>query len=73
MILHTIVPYEQIFHTNDDNPGNEMTVFVNNVQLVVRRQDDQWQLTRLISTNPNDYLDKRYQPGQYISFKQIVQ
>lgn len=73
MILHTIVPYEQIFHTNDHNPGNEMTVFVNNVQLVVRRQDDQWQITRLISTNPNDYLDKRYQPGQYISFKPIVQ
>lgn len=73
MILHTIVPYEQIFQPNeDDQRANEMTVFVNNVQLVVRKQNEQWQITRLISTNPNDYLDKRYQPGQFISFKPIV-
>lgn len=73
MILYTIVPYEEVFQTSDDKSMNEMTVFVNNVQLVVRQQDDKWQITRLISTNPNDYLDKRYQPGQFLSFKPFVQ
>ncbi|PWA13561.1 hypothetical protein DCC39_01315 [Pueribacillus theae] len=68
MIHYTIMPYEAVFSTQEEK-SNERIVQLNNVQLVVQPKDDKWEIIRLISTDPNDYLNTSYQPGQMISFK----
>ncbi|MFA8438696.1 YlzJ-like family protein [Pueribacillus sp. YX66] len=74
MILYTVVPQEDIFSTGQLQEQNkEMTVAINNVQLVVQQKEDKWEIIRLISSDPNDYLNEHYQPGQLLSFKPYLQ
>lgn len=62
-LLHTIVPLEQIFP--GEQPQTE-TVMLGGAFVEGVRQKNGVQITRLISTDPKMYLDKRYQIGQSI-------
>lgn len=66
-MLYTIVPLETVFNVYSDTPEQtvEATVFTIEGRSVVCHKDSrgQWRLHRLLSTNPNDYLDPRWQPG----------
>lgn len=74
MILYTVVPPETIFSSEDDEKTNgEMVVAIHNFQLVVRPKEDKWEVVRLLSTDPNDYLNDQYQPGQLLSLKPSIQ
>lgn len=62
-VLHTIVPLEQIFP--GEPPQTELMALGNSFVEGVRQKDGV-QITRLISTDPKMYLDKRYQIGQNV-------
>ncbi len=73
MILYTVIPHEDIFLQSEQESNKVMTVAINNVQLVVQQRNDKWEIVRLLSSDPNDYLNARFQPGQLLSFKPFVQ
>lgn len=70
MILYTIVPNNYIFSCNnsvdsEDNFSNEFkqTKFG---RIEGKRCDEGFRINRLISTNPLDYLNPDYYPGNII-------
>lgn len=68
MIIHSIVPLEQIMSNSEDvSPAEveEMSLDgrVIQVQAINARQA---QIVRLISTNPLDFLNPAYAPGQIV-------
>lgn len=65
MFLHTIVPPEQIFSQPMEHSCCYLQMensFVQGVQ-----QGGRMVVSRLISTNPQMYLDPRYAPGAWIA------
>lgn len=68
MILYTTMPQELIFPASEQEYQKQSVVNMNGVQLVVQsHSQDRWEIVRLLSSNPNDYLDSKLQPGQLIS------
>ena len=69
-MLYTIIPSEQIFAASPDGQGNpptEAIILWNGRQVVCQRDPQgEWRLTRLLSTDPNDFLDPRWQPGTIV-------
>lgn len=61
MTLYTIVPIENIFPSE---PPQTEIVNVGGSFLEGLRCENGIQITRLISTDPKMYLDKRYAPGE---------
>ncbi|MCM8900797.1 YlzJ-like family protein [Caldicoprobacter algeriensis] len=71
MILHTIVPLQFIFgdFTAQTRPGFRIIEW-NNVKLEVLPAGQQrYQINRILSTNPFDYLNPRLQPGTIIQLE----
>ena len=62
-LLHTVVPLDAVFP--GDPPGTELVPLGGSFVEGTRGKDG-IQITRLISTDPAMYLDKRYQIGQSI-------
>ncbi len=60
MILHTTVPYDKIFETN-----GIVSHAINTTDGILegKMTAKGFVVSRLISTNPGAYLDKRYTPG----------
>lgn len=62
MILYTVMPLEAIFQ--EDEGGGYQDLIIGGVQLEVEQTaPGRGRITRIISTNPQDYLDPRWQPG----------
>ena len=67
MVLYTIVPPEELFF--DDEPAASVEAAVNGVpMLVVPLGDGLARIERLLSTDPDHFLDPRYQPGSLVTF-----
>lgn len=65
MLLYTIVDVESIFH--QDQPSvTSFCRLAENAFLEQRSSENGLQISRIISTNPTDYLDNRYQIGKAI-------
>ncbi|MBU9722685.1 MULTISPECIES: YlzJ-like family protein [Bacillaceae] len=66
MILYTYQAQELIFPVQDTEYEGVEMVDIPGGQLQVQRQgeDNSYRVVRLLSTDPNLYLDERYQPGQ---------
>lgn len=64
MVLHTIVPPEQIFGTAENMQYEYKRVKNSLVQGVA--QEGRFMVERLISTDPSLYLDPRYAPGGHL-------
>lgn len=74
MIFYSIIPHEAVFTGDDEHAEAQMPITINGVQLIVQPYSDQeWQVVRLISSNPSDFLNEKYQPGQLISLKPFFQ
>jgi len=77
MLLYTLVPLEQIFDEDDmDNKPRKKrrTLEVGKVMLEVEESNDaEYEIVKLISSNPADYLNTKYQPGNKIALKPQVQ
>jgi hypothetical protein len=77
MLLYTIYPPEAIFENGDwesavDSPGSmeELEIQRGGVHLLVHPlAGGQGQIHRIISTDPQDYLNPEWQPGSLISIQ----
>lgn len=62
MILHTVMPLELVFA--DNGPSEPpVEVEVDGRRLLVQRNGQAWSIVRLLSSDPADFLDPRWQPG----------
>ncbi|MET3682194.1 hypothetical protein ABID56_000273 [Alkalibacillus flavidus] len=64
MIIHTPLQEHDIFDEEDDF-SSYYTINVNQAMLTLKRDDSNhgYQIVHMHSTNPNDYLNKRLEPG----------
>jgi len=68
MLLWTIFPEDLIFQPDPSDRPKRLEVTVGNRVLVLEGTGDgQWRIIRLISAEPGDYLDPRWQPGKVYS------
>jgi hypothetical protein len=67
MILYTTVPEELIFPQENTNT-QQLIVDIKEGQLVLEQVSNQeFKVVRLISSDPNAYLNENYSPGKMIS------
>ncbi len=66
MVLYTIAPEYSIFPEEEQSFQHYKNVSVHGVPMVIQQMDTDYEIVRVLSTNPQDYLD--YQPGQKIRF-----
>lgn len=71
MLLYTIIPMETIFESETDNwegSHNEIEMVQGRASLLVQSlPGGKYKVTRIISTDPQDYLRPEWQPGTIIS------
>lgn len=68
MILYTMMPDELIFPYEQAAFAKQQTIVYNGVPLIVEQVDMQTlQVIRLLSSDPQHFLDVRYAPGAKIS------
>lgn len=65
-MLYTIYPPEVVFGTTEK--PRYFTVNLGGKTFVLETTDGQVRIVRLISSDPLDYLDPRWQPGTLIGF-----
>lgn len=69
MILYTTMPQELMFQQEVDFSKHN-TVEINGVSLVVEQTSpSECRVVRLLSSDPNHFLNNNYLPGQMISYK----
>ena len=67
MILYTMMPQELIYPHTDMEDNQLKYVDLDGVSLAVSQsQNGEYTIERIMSTNPQHYLDGRYSPGQKI-------
>jgi len=69
MILYTIFPLEQVL----EEPNTEYLDYIEmeyegNVLILQPLSSNVGKIVRLISSDPNDYLNPQYQPGTLLHF-----
>ena len=76
MILYTYQSMESIFPVQDEEYSKQEMVDIPGGQLVLERSPagegsaaQDFRIVRLLSTDPNMFLDAKYQPGQPYSFQ----
>jgi hypothetical protein len=68
MILYTTVPYELIFPDEMESFERQKAITYNGVPLLVDCTDPQsMQIVRVLSSDPQHFLDERFSPGTKIS------
>lgn len=69
MILWTIVPEETIFASQIQPDINYQEIDYSGQKIVVEQiSNSEFRITRLLTTNPSDYLDNKLQPGKIIRY-----
>lgn len=70
MILYTMMPQELIFPCNESDFGKQLEVVVDGIPLMVEKtEDNEYRVVRVMSTNPEHFLDSRCMPGAKISIQ----
>jgi hypothetical protein len=64
MILHTVMPPELVWSPQAEAEPQETVVDGPRQVVVARGRDGVRRVCRLISTEPRDFLDPRWQPGR---------
>lgn len=72
MILYTTMPQELIFPYVSESNSNQQMVSYQGIPLLVEATDGQnAQVIRILSTDPQHYLDNQICPGAKISFTNL--
>ncbi|MEH6904952.1 YlzJ-like family protein [Neobacillus drentensis] len=72
MILYTMMPSELIFPYEAESPSNQQMVSYQGIPLLVEMMDGQnVQVVRILSTDPQHYMDNQICPGAKISFANL--
>lgn len=71
MIIYSVMPMEAIMKNMDQMEYNYTETEIEGVRMVVEQvpQSAEAKIVRLLSPNPQDYLNPRYSPGQKIYFR----
>lgn len=70
MIHYTVLPNEMVFEDEDEPKSNERVVDIDGVQLIVQPQSDmEYKIVQLISSDPMQFMNPRYQPGNTVPIK----
>ena len=69
MIIWSIVPPEIMFNTNESAPNYEEIEWNGLKCLVEKTSSTQCKVIRLLTTNPEDYLQIELQPGAILTYK----
>ncbi|MBP2657311.1 MAG: YlzJ-like protein [Firmicutes bacterium] len=75
MTFWSILPEELVFSTNNlpDSPPLYEEIQCNNIKLLVEKiGPTQCKVSRLLTTNPQDYLHPDIQPGKILTYKPIL-
>ncbi len=68
MILYTMMPNELIFPYEKEDCQKQIKIIYNGVPLLVEPADPQtFQVVRVLSSDPQHFLDNRFCPGAKIS------
>ncbi|MBY0004554.1 YlzJ-like family protein [Priestia aryabhattai] len=69
MILYTMMPQELIFQQSYRQEQSQPKLINHNgIPVIVEENEQkQQQIVRVLSTNPQDYLNENYYPGQILS------
>lgn len=69
MIHYTPLPLEQVFEGFDQMKFNYREIQIDQMTMVVEPMSEtEGRIVRLISPNPQDYLNAHYSPGTVIKF-----
>ncbi|MEH7373718.1 MULTISPECIES: YlzJ-like family protein [Neobacillus] len=72
MILYTMMPPELIFPYEASSPSNQQMASYQGIPLLVESIDGQnVQVIRILSTDPQHYMDNQICPGAKISFASL--
>jgi hypothetical protein len=70
MIIYSVMPMEYILQNEDDSVYEHVELQMGPVTMLVQPIGmNQARIVRLISPNPQDYLNPSYAPGQKIFFR----
>lgn len=70
MILYTMMPQELIYPCDESEFGKQREVVMDGIPLIVEKtEDNQYRVVRVMSTNPEHFLDSRCMPGAMISIQ----
>ncbi|RKD24288.1 hypothetical protein BEP19_07760 [Ammoniphilus oxalaticus] len=71
MIIYSVMPMEAIMKNMDNVDYQYTETEVDGVQMVVEHypQSAEAKIVRLLSPNPQDYLNPKFSPGQTIYFR----
>ncbi|MDI3540703.1 hypothetical protein H0A61_02588 [Koleobacter methoxysyntrophicus] len=68
MIYYAAIPIELVFENIENNYPNFQEIDYNGVKLIVEPfKFNSWKIVRIISSNPYDYMNPLYQPGNIIN------
>ncbi|MDF0725128.1 YlzJ-like family protein [Cytobacillus sp. S13-E01] len=68
MILYTMMPEELIFPTAETDFSKQKIVEMNGVSLLVNEtSQNQYVILRVLSSDPQHFLDDQYSPGQKVT------
>jgi hypothetical protein len=73
MIYYTMMPEELMFPTVESDYQKQSVIEMNGVQLLVQQSENtQYEIVRLLSSNPQDYLNSALCPGQKITMSVTI-
>lgn len=68
MILYTIYPLEMVLSEEDEEQSRDVEIRTGSVSLMCQSMPGgEMKITRIISTNPQDYLNPEWQPGKTLT------
>lgn len=67
MILYTTMPQELIFSPDEDTYGKMKMIDHDGIPMLVMQEEESYYVVRLLSSDPQHFLDNRYHPGTKLS------
>ncbi|RSD27968.1 YlzJ-like family protein [Mesobacillus subterraneus] len=68
MILYTMMPQEQVFPPTQEEAVNQVMLSYNGIPIMAEWTDShEYRVVRVMSTDPNHYMDPICMPGAKIS------
>lgn len=72
MILYTMIPYEQVFPESGEMSANHVMLSYKGIPVMAEwTEHHEYRVIRVMSTDPNHYMDPDCMPGSKISLQQF--
>ena len=72
-LIYTPLALEDVLTEKDSQESNFQEIEMEGKKLIVEPVGDyEVKVTKLISSDPNDYLDNRFQPGNIITYLPVM-